>query len=153
MLILPENLLKNIDDMLVFYLKSKRRDLYLEKMLSDIFGYKEAQVKELLSEEDCLIRYENRVLDNISEFNVELIVYIQDENQLNDVRLDNNITLGILIANYLNEEVITDYKKSEPYQWLLLRENRFFLVEEIAQQNNGICLENNRIEIFDINQC
>ncbi|SIT09058.1 hypothetical protein SAMN05421796_11332 [Chryseobacterium piscicola] len=139
--------------MLVFYLKSKRRDLYLEKMLSDIFGYKEAQVKELLSEEDCLIRYENRVLDNISEFNVELIVYIQDENQLNDVRLDNNITLGILIANYLNEEVITDYKKSEPYQWLLLRENRFFLVEEIAQQNNGICLENNRIEIFDINQC
>lgn len=119
-------------------------------MLSDIFEYQQTQVKELLSEEDCLIRYENRVLDNTSEFCVELIVYIQDENQLNDIRLDNNIILGIQISNYIDEDVITNYKENEPYQWLLLRRNHFFLVEEVAQESYGINLENDRIEVFNI---
>lgn len=136
--------------MLVFYLKSKRKDLFIEKMLSDIFEYPQTQVKELLSEEDCLIRYENRVLDNISEFCVELIVYIQEEKQLNNIRLDNNIILGMQISNYIDEEVITNYQGNEPYQWLLIKGNHFFLVEEIDQDNNGISLENDRIEVFDI---
>ncbi|MCX8534667.1 hypothetical protein [Chryseobacterium luquanense] len=136
--------------MLVFYLRSKREDLFIEKMLSDIFEYQQTQVKELLSEEDCLIRYENRVLDNTSEFYVELIVYIQDENKLNDIRLDDNIILGIQISNYIDEDVITNYKENEPYQWLLLRGNHFFLVEEVAQESYGINFENDRIEVFNI---
>jgi hypothetical protein len=136
--------------MLVFYLKSKREDLFIEKMISDIFGYQQSQVKGLLSEEDCLIRYENRVLDNISEFCVDLVVYIQDEKQLNDIRLDNNIILGIQISNYIDEDVITNYQENEPYQWLLIKGNHFFLVEETNQDSNGINLENDRIGVFDI---
>ncbi len=136
--------------MLVFYLRKKRENLFIEKMLGDIFEYPQEQVKELLSEEDCLIRYENRVLDNISEFCVELIVYIQNEKQLNDMQLDNNIMLGIKIANYIDEDVLTKYKENEPYQWLLLKDNHFFLVEEIDQDSYGISLEGERIEISDI---
>lgn len=136
--------------MLVFYLKSKREDLFIQKMLCDIFEYKQGQVKELLSEEDCLIRYENRVLDNISEFFVELVVYIQDDKQLHDMKLNNNIILGLKISNYINEDIITNYQKKEPYQWLLIKRNRFFLVEEIDQDSNGISLENDGIEVFDI---
>lgn len=119
-------------------------------MLSDIFEYKQEQVKKLLSEDDCLIRYENRILDNISEFSVELVVYIQDDKLLNDIKLNNNIVLGLKISNYINEDVITDYQKNNPYQWLLIKKNRFFLVEEIDQDSNGIILENDGIEVFDI---
>lgn len=136
--------------MLVFYLKSKRKDSFIEKMLSDIFEYKQEQVKKLLSEDDCLIRYENRILDNVSEFFVELVVYIQDDKLLNDIKLNNNIVLGLKISNYINEDVITDYQKNNPYQWLLIKKNRFFLVEEIDQDSNGIILENDGIEVFDI---
>lgn len=137
--------------MLVFYLKNRKEDLFIEKMLSDIFEYDQVQVKELLNEGDCLIRYENRVLDNISEFRVELVVYIQNESQLNDRKLNNNFFLGLKIANYINEGVIISYAGHDPYLWLLIKENHFFLVEEIAQDSNGISLmENNRIEISNI---
>ncbi|HBV16498.1 hypothetical protein [Chryseobacterium carnipullorum] len=112
--------------MLVFYLKKEKEDTYIKKMLSVIFKCRDTEVRELLSDCDSLVKFENRPLDNISEFCVELIIYIHGKDKLSDINLSNNYFLGCKISEYINEDLIVHYENGDAYQWILIKENRFF---------------------------
>ncbi|MBT2623521.1 hypothetical protein [Chryseobacterium sp. ISL-6] len=129
----------------ICYLIGKKEDISITRMLSNIFKLNEEFVGDLLDDGDFKIRFENRILDNTSEFCTELNVYTKDE-----IIISANIFLfGIEVSEYLDEEVIVGFNGGDPYQWILIKDNLFFLIdEEISDENYGINVhKSTKIEI------
>lgn len=136
----------------ICYLKRKKTDHYIVELLKEIFNCDIKDISNLIDEEKSLIKFENRILDDISEFQVELNIYCIDERRVKDLKLNNNVSLGIAISKNINEDIAVNDENicDNPYQWILIKQNRLFLVEEEDNEdNNGITLnQNNRIEIM-----
>lgn len=132
----------------ICYLKRKKTDHYIVELLKEIFNCEIKQISRLIDEEKSLIKFENRVLDDISEFQVELNIYCIDVKRARELQLNNNIFLGIAISKSINEDIIVNDENicDDPYQWILIRQNNLFLVEEDDNEdNNGITLNQNSI--------
>ncbi|MBL3550541.1 hypothetical protein J2787_000869 [Chryseobacterium rhizosphaerae] len=136
----------------ICYLKRKKTDHYIVELLKEIFNCDIKDISNLTDEEKSLIKFENRILDDISEFQVELNIYCIDERRVKDLKLNNNVSLGIAISKNINEDIAVNDENicDNPYQWILIKQNSLFLVEEEDNEdNNGITLnQNNRIEIM-----
>lgn len=82
---------------------------------------------------------------------MELNIYCIDERRVSKLELNNNVSLGIAISKSINEDIVVNDENicDNPYQWILIKQNSLFLVEEDDNEdNNGITLnQNNRIEI------
>ncbi|PQA96794.1 hypothetical protein B0A69_01615 [Chryseobacterium shigense] len=134
----------------ICYLKKKKTDHYIVELLKEIFNCDIKEISNLIDEEKSLIKFENRILDDISEFQVELNIYCIDERRVEELKFNNNISLGIAISKNINEDIAVNDENicDNPYQWILIKQNSLFLVEEEEDDNNGITLnQNNRIEI------
>lgn len=133
----------------VCYLKKKMSNDYLVKMLSDIFEYKETSISELLNGVGHYdLRFENRQLDDVSEFKTELNVYILDKRKILNLELYNNLLFGRKVAIYIKDEILINDESDDPYQWILVKEGEIFLVEEEYKDNEGINLiSSNRLEL------
>ncbi|WP_027386476.1 hypothetical protein [Chryseobacterium gregarium] len=130
----------------ICYLKGKKENIHLIKILSNIFKCKKEFIGNLLDSENFEIRFENRLLDDISEFSTELNVYLNDT--VNKTVISNNFLFGIELSRYLNEEIIVSTNRDDPYQWILIRNNSFFLAEEAEDESFGITLQRSKnIEI------
>ncbi len=135
---------------LICYLKRKKTDHYIIELLTEIFNSTENEISTILNEEKSMIKFENRILDDISEFQTELNIYCVDEKIVKELKL-NNISLGIAISKSINEDIIVSDENvcDDPYQWILIKQDKLFLVEEDdTKDNNGITLNrNNKTEI------
>ncbi|MGI9580037.1 hypothetical protein ACR1PO_02380 [Chryseobacterium sp. RRHN12] len=135
----------------ICYLRRKRSDNYIIKLLKEIFNYDIKEISNLMDDKKSLIKFENRILDDISEFQVELNIYCIDEGRARELKLNNNVSVGIAISNKIHEDVVVNDNIicDEPYQWILIKQNSLFLVEEDdIEDSNGITLnQNNRVEI------
>ncbi len=135
----------------ICYLKRKKTDHYIVELLKEIFNCDIKEISNLIDEEKSLIKFENRILDDVSEFQVELNIYCIDERRIKELKFNNNVSLGIAISKSINEDIAVNDENicDNPYQWILIKQNRLFLVEEDDNEdNNGITLNpNNRIEI------
>ncbi|MEF9479086.1 hypothetical protein OWR28_16365 [Chryseobacterium sp. 1B4] len=78
-------------------------------------------------------------------------IYCIDEGRARELKLNNNVSVGIAISNKIHEDVVVNDNIicDEPYQWILIKQNSLFLVEEDdIEDSNGITLnQNNRVEI------
>ncbi len=134
----------------ICYLKRKKSNHYIIELLKEIFNCEIEDISNLLDEKQSLIKFENRILDDVSEFKMELNIYCIDESRTRELKLNNNISLGIAISKSINEVVVVNEDNIciNPYQWILIRQNKLFLVEEDDNDNNGITLnQNNQIDI------
>jgi len=137
---------------LVCYLKREKTNEYIIDLLCNIFKVNRNEITSLLNEKESLIKFESRVLDNISEFGFELNIFIRDDKKVNDFQLKSNVLLGVAISNNILEEVVvSDKKYIDPDQWILIDHHKLFLVEEEDTSNSyGISLnKNNKTEITD----
>lgn len=135
----------------ICYLKRKKTDHYIVELLKEIFNCDIKEISNLIDEEKSLIKFENRILDDVSEFQVELNIYCIDERRIKELKFNNNVSLGIAISKSINEDIAVNDENicDNPYRWILIKQNSLFLVEEDDNEdNNGITLNpNNRIEI------
>lgn len=135
---------------LICYLKRKKTDHYIIELLKEIFNSTENDISTISNEEKSIIKFENRILDDISEFQTELNIYCLDEKRVKELKF-NNISLGIAISKSINEDIIVSDENvcDDPYQWILIKQDKLFLVEEDdTEDNNGITLSrNNKTEI------
>lgn len=131
--------------MYVCYLKGKRNDIFIIKMLSSIFKCEKEAIGSLLDDREVEIKFENRLLDETSEFCTELCVYSKDEN----IIFSNDFLFGIQASKYLDEEVIVSIKGDDPYIYILIKDDLFFQVDEdIIEENYGISIqESSKMEI------
>ncbi|WPO84293.1 hypothetical protein SD427_08145 [Chryseobacterium sp. JJR-5R] len=126
-------------DNYICYLKGKKENIHLIKILSDIFKCRDEFIGDLLGSKNFAIRFENRLLDNISEFCTELNIYIDDT--IKKVAITNNFLFGIELSKYLNEEIVISTHSDDPCQWILIQNNSFFIAEEADDENFGITLQ------------
>jgi len=130
----------------ICYLKEKKEDTQIIRMLYDVFKCKKELIGNLLDTKKNDIRFENRLLDHVSEFRTELNVYVNDN--INKVAFDTNFLFGNEVSKYLDEEIIVGSQNDDPYEWILIKNNLFFIVEEIDDENFGITLrKSGNIEI------
>jgi len=125
-------------DNYICYLKGKKENIHLIKILSDIFKCKKEFIGDLLDSKNFAIRFENRLLDNISEFSTELNVYLDDT--INKAAINNNFVFGIELSKYLDEEIVVSGCTDDPCQWILIQNNLFFITEGADDENFGITL-------------
>ncbi|QKX04210.1 hypothetical protein HN014_04560 [Aquimarina sp. TRL1] len=113
-----------------------------------IFECKEDQVGELLEEGEFLIRCEKSYLDDLKKcFYLELNVYV-DIDVLTKVGAYNNLLLGLEIVTLLQRSILINDESNDPYQWLLLdKSRRLYLVEEIDNEIESICLKEEYLEL------
>lgn len=135
---------------LICYLKRKKTDRYIIELLKEIFNSTENDISTISNKEKSIIKFENRILDDISEFQTELNIYCIDEKRVKELKF-NNISLGIAISKSINEDIIVSDENvcDDPYKWILIQQDKLFLVEEDdSEDNNGITLSrNNKTEI------
>lgn len=130
----------------ICYLRENKKDIHLIQMLSNIFQCEEELIGNLLNTYNFKIKFENRLLDNVSEFCTELNVYV--DNNTNSIVFFNNFLFGFEVSKYLNEDILVSNQGDDPYQWILISNNQFYIVEEIDNENYGIDLqESNRVKI------
>ncbi|MCX8526493.1 hypothetical protein OF897_21500 [Chryseobacterium formosus] len=122
----------------ICYLKGVKQDKLIINLLAKIFRCNKETITDLLENETTQIKFENRVLDNVSEFQTELNVYIDGD--IKTVFL-NNLLFGIEISKHLGEEVIVNSNFNDPYQWILIKNDLFFLVDEIDNDTYGISIK------------
>lgn len=138
--------IKNIKNVHLYLLFTRKKgDINITRMLSNIFKLNEEFIGDLLNDGDLKIRFENRILDDTSEFCTELNVYNNDEN----IVFSNNFLFGIQVSKYLDEEVVVGINDDAPYQWIFIKKDWFFLIdEEISDENYGINIkQSHKIEI------
>lgn len=121
-----KDFIKNTKEMnnYICYLKGVKQDKLIINLLAKIFRCNEETITDLLENETTQIKFENKVLDNVSEFQTELNVYIDGD--IKTVFL-NNLLFGIEISKHLGEEVIVNSNFNDPYQWILIKNDLFFL--------------------------
>jgi hypothetical protein len=122
----------------ICYLKGKKENKEITSLLSSVFECANKLIGDLFSYEDFEIRFENRLLDEFSEFNTELNVYM--DKPVNKLFAD-NFLFGLEVSNVLNEEILVSIKNDNPYEWILIRDRLFFTVEETGGDYNGITLD------------
>ncbi len=123
----------------ICYLKKSEGNAHITQMLSNIFKCDEEYISDLLNPENFEIRFENRILDNVSEFYVELNVYLNDDNNITTV-FGCNFLFGIEVSKYLNEEVLVSSRNDDSYEWILIGDSSFFIAEEKDNDVPGITL-------------
>ncbi|WP_333597399.1 hypothetical protein [Chryseobacterium flavum] len=123
----------------ICYLKGKKEDAQIIKMLYDIFKCEKELIGNLFDTQKNEIRFENRLLDDVSEFCTELNVYVDDN--INKVTFKNNFLFGNEVSKYFDEEIIIGSRNDDPYEWILIKNNLFFIVEEVDDENPGITLQ------------
>ncbi len=124
----------------VCYLQNNIKDSYLADILSHVFKCKKCDIGELLEDGDFKIRYENRSLDEESEFNNELNVYVDSKEKILELSIYNNLLFGIKFFNSVNESVLVNDESDNPYQWISIKQEGIFLVEECDSDEVGINL-------------
>jgi len=129
----------------ICYLRENKKDIHLIQMLSNIFQCEEELIGNLLNTYNFKIKFENRLLDNVSEFCTELNVYV--DNNTNSIVFFNNFLFGFEVSKYLNEDILVSNQGADPYQWILVSNNQFYIVEEIDNENYGIDLQESRVKI------
>ncbi|MDN4012266.1 hypothetical protein QX233_07345 [Chryseobacterium gambrini] len=129
----------------ICYLRENKKDIHLIQMLSNIFQCEEELIGNLLNTYNFKIKFENRLLDNVSEFCTELNVYV--DNNTNSIVFFNNFLFGFEVSKYLNEDILVSNQGDDPYQWILVSNNQFYIVEEIDNENYGIDLQESRVKI------
>lgn len=138
----------------ICYLKGKKENIDIISLLSNILNCKKELIGDFFEYGDFKIRFENRFLDDRSEFNTELNVYI---NEHISKSFSNNCSFGLEASRFLNEEILVNTKNDYSYEWILINNNLCFIVEETDGDHNGITLEkstnirisgNEAIEIF-----
>lgn len=122
----------------ICYLKGKKENNEITSLLSSVFECGNKIIGDLFSYEDFEIRFENRLLDDFSEFNTELNVYM--DKPVNKLFAD-NFLFGLEVSNVLNEEILVSIKNDNPYEWILIRDRLSFIVEETDDDYNGITLD------------
>lgn len=128
-------------------MKGKKSNRYLIEMLSCIFKYKLEEVGDFLSDGTYYLKFENRLLDEASEFCTELNVYIPDKERVLKTELYNNLLFGVKVSEYIGDEVLVNDESDDPYQWVLIKGKQLFLVEEVDDDNEGITLMSTKLEL------
>ncbi|WP_265130978.1 hypothetical protein [Chryseobacterium oranimense] len=123
----------------ICYLKGKKEDSQIIKMLYDVFKCEKELIGNLFDTQKNDIRFENRLLDDVSEFCTELNVYVDDN--INKVTFNNNFLFGYEVSKYFDEDIIIGSRNDDPYEWILIKNNLFFIVEEVDDENSGITLQ------------
>lgn len=121
----------------VYYLKQTYPEAFIKTLLSKLLGYAEASIGELNFPGEYTLRYENRYLDP-AEFNTELSIFCW-ENDF-ESRTGGKIQFGSQISQYIRDEVVVKYLEDDPHQWVLISNDRFFVVPENVGDNIGINL-------------
>ncbi len=121
-------------------------------MLSHILLYREDEIGEMCNEKDVdlPVRFENRLLDQKSEFNTELEIHIVDINCRRITHLYNDLLFAFKISEYLNEEVLINDASDDPYQWLLIQNQKLSLAEAVDNEYNGVTILRSKIQELSI---
>ena len=132
---------------LVGYLKEKKQSTHIKKILSSIFECKVDSIGKLLSDTgEFDVFFENNKIDNTSNFCVEINIYIHNK-ELEKI-FPNDFLFASKLSELLNEEVIISFENDDPYVWILIKNNSFFIVEEdLTFESYGINLLDNKDEI------
>ncbi|MDN4011254.1 MULTISPECIES: hypothetical protein [Chryseobacterium] len=134
-------------DNYICYVKYDKEDAEVIEMLSNVFNYKKEQIGNLFDQKDFEITFENRILDEISEFCTELNVYIPN-NEITAI-YPNNFLFGYQVSKYLNQQVLVSvsFENNDPYQYILIENDLFFIVDEVIDDNSddkyGITVQKN----------
>ncbi len=110
------------------------------KVINKVFALKNTSVASLLDDRECEIRYEWNELDKEAEFSYELIVYTQNKEILINSGIYNNLLFGLKLHDFIQASIIINDETDDPYQWLLIKNKKLYLVEEEFPENNGINL-------------
>lgn len=130
----------------VYFLKEKISSKCIKKMLCGVLEYEIDDVGELLSDGNFLVRYEIRILDHIADFFIELNIYLHDKEKIFQLELYNDLLFGIRLLRYMKvKQLIIDDLSSDPFQWILIDNKSFFLVEEVDDDKNGITINSKNI--------
>ncbi|MDN4031025.1 hypothetical protein [Chryseobacterium gambrini] len=134
-------------DNYICYVKYDKEDAEVIEMLSNVFNYKKEQIGNLFDQKDFEITFENRILDEISEFCTELNVYIPN-NEITAI-YPNKFLFGYQVSKYLNQQVLVSvsFENNDPYQYILIENDLFFIVDEVIDDNSddkyGITVQKN----------
>jgi ribosomal protein L23 len=133
---------------LVFLIRNNIEEKNLKNIISNIFNVKPSKINELLESKESLIKYEITMLDSFTEFNFELNIYIQNELSIS-VKESELFSIAKSISSYIDDEVIIETFRDDPYQWVLVSNNIGYLVEEkISNGNYGLNIDRSSIKPY-----
>ena len=119
----------------VIWIKEQHDDSSLKEMIAVAIFEKYENIGYFLDDICYRTRYELRVLDDVSEFNVELNIYT-------DVDFEEPLSLEIFAERFsVNNEVdvlIPSFNDDDPYEWILFSKNSQRIVDEILGDNIGV---------------
>lgn len=119
----------------VLYLDKKNTQVLVEEMLSVVFNTNEKQIGQLLDNVSHEIVIDFRDF-SIHPFNwYELCVFVPTE-MAEKVNLTNNLSFGREVSKYLGSPVILDDESDDPYQYLMIKDERLFLLDYVEEPRN-----------------
>lgn len=133
----------------VFFLKAYLDNDAIIKLLGNLFCLKAEEIGELNeSDKKISLRFEMRILDNVSDFKFELSVYCDSLDLILNNGFYNNLILGVEISSILKREILINDESDDPYQWILINGKCIYLVESKDNNQPGITLiESNKIPL------
>lgn len=117
--------------------------------LAITFNLAQDMIMDLSDEGNSKIKYEVKILDNSSEFNVEYVFHIHQNLKL-ESGLTDIVKFAQKISKFIDSPMVIDDLSDDPYQWLYLDNERLFLVEEVDSDKNGIDLYKDRMRQLDV---
>ena len=114
----------------VFYLPKKPKNKeQLIKAIAYVYNVDERQINYLLSNNKSLIFYELEELSTSNHFNYELTIHVPKKIALTS-QVYNILSAGLIFQNLLKSELLIEDNSDDPYQSILIKKGKIFLVEE-----------------------
>jgi hypothetical protein len=111
------------------------KDFLDEKIITDVLSSIYLVDKYLINKLDTyndlsIINFEFTKYDDVSDFNIQLEIFLNEETILNS-EIYNNLILSIKLVDKLQINILINDESDDPYQWLLLTKNKkLFLIEQ-----------------------
>ncbi len=124
----------------VCYFKKQKTEESIKNILGKIYKTNQNNIKKLEDYDDkAIINFQFTKFGNDSDFNYQLEIFVSND-LIISLGIFNNLILAIHLNKILEEEILINDESDDPYQWLLIKNNKLYLVEEYEDLQQGINL-------------
>jgi hypothetical protein len=125
--------------MMIFILNIKQgisNDI-IETFFASRFSLKKCEIAPLESEaENVAIRYEYTIRDNFTEFNCQIVAFVDDKLCLQS-GIYNSLQLALPFSALINEDVVINDHSIDPTRWILVKSTgEIYVADELLVEND-----------------